>query len=90
MPVLRRNPEIPANKAMQFYFTGSGEKFRGRPVTTLPVTLNNDLKRMHNNNIQLTSANDLQNIQNMAADRKQWRKLCTHIRKAAEAAKSDD
>ena len=37
--ILRRNIEIPANKSMNSYFATHGKKFRGRPLTTLPVVL---------------------------------------------------
>ncbi|GFN89854.1 hypothetical protein PoB_001636000 [Plakobranchus ocellatus] len=42
--VLRRDRNIPANKAMLFYFSDN-KRARGRPQTTLPITLNNDLKK---------------------------------------------
>ncbi|GFS04186.1 endonuclease-reverse transcriptase [Elysia marginata] len=42
--VLRREPSISANKAMTFYFHDNAKRARGRPITALPMTLNNDLK----------------------------------------------
>ena len=50
--ILRRNIEIPANKSMNSYFATHGKKFRGRPLTTLPVVLNKtyqDYKKTHFN-----------------------------------------
>ncbi|GFR70080.1 reverse transcriptase-like protein [Elysia marginata] len=38
--------KIPANKAMKGFFVPQGDKYRGRPITTLPVVLNNDLSRL--------------------------------------------
>ena len=43
--VLRRDRNIPANEAMHFYFSENNERSRGRQQTTLPATLNNDLKK---------------------------------------------
>ena len=53
--ILRRNIEIPANKSMNSYFATHGKKFRGRPLTTLPVVLNKDLSRLQENTLQLTT-----------------------------------
>ncbi|GFO40159.1 hypothetical protein PoB_006666400 [Plakobranchus ocellatus] len=39
--VLRRDRNIPANKAMLFYFSDN-KRARGRPLKTLPITLNNE------------------------------------------------
>ncbi|GFO24882.1 LINE-1 reverse transcriptase homolog [Plakobranchus ocellatus] len=52
--VLRRDRNIPANKAMLLYFSDN-KRARGRPQTTLPITLNKDLKNMspQNWNLQL-------------------------------------
>ena len=88
--ILRRNPEIPANKAMTFYFSGNTKRSRGRPTTTLPVTINNDLKKLHDNTLKLTSQTDLENLRNIAHNRREWIAFTTEIRRTAEAAKSDD
>ncbi|GFS02714.1 hypothetical protein ElyMa_004614100 [Elysia marginata] len=58
--VLRREPSIPANKAMAFYFHDNAKRARGRPITTLPMTLNNNLKILQNRSISLTSQKDLE------------------------------
>ena len=41
--ILRRDKDIPANKATRAYFIPNGNKLRGRPKTTLPIVLNRDL-----------------------------------------------
>ena len=42
--VLSLSPETPAQKAMNYYFGNSNsKKFRGRPTTTLPNSLHNDI-----------------------------------------------
>ncbi|KAK3713292.1 hypothetical protein RRG08_043873 [Elysia crispata] len=88
--ILRRNIEIPANKSMNSYFATHGKKFRGRPLTTLPVVLNKDLSRLQENTLQLTTREDLEHLRCIAQSRQQWRELSTRIRKAAEAPPSDD
>ena len=44
--VLRRDENIPANLAMKDYFR-EGQKYSGRPPTSLQTTINNDLKTYH-------------------------------------------
>ena len=88
--ILRRNSEIPANKSMNSYFISHGSKFRGRPLTTLPVVLNKDLTRVSEDKLQLTSQKDLEHLRSVAQNRQTWRKLTTRIREAAEASPSDD
>ena len=75
---------------MNSYFATHGKKFRGRPLTTLPVVLNKDLSRLQENTLQLTTGEDLEHLRCIARDRQQWRELSTGIRKAAEAPPSDD
>ena len=44
--VLRLDPETPIKKAMSYYFQNSkSNAFRGQRRKTLPVTLDNDIKR---------------------------------------------
>ena len=88
--ILRRNCEIPANKSMNSYFISHGSRFRGRPLTTLPVVPNKDLTRVSDGKLQLTSLRDLEHLRSVAQNRQTWRKLTTRIRKAAEASPSDD
>ena len=88
--VLRRDPSIPANKAMVFYFHDNAKRARGRPITTLPLTLNNDLKRLQNRSISLTSQKDLDTLRKIAEIRQEWITFTADIKKAAEAARSVD
>ncbi|GFS07327.1 hypothetical protein ElyMa_001246800 [Elysia marginata] len=67
--ILRRDSQIPANQAMSGYFVTEGSKFKGRPLTTLPVVLNRDLSRIINSNLQLKSSHDLEYL------RDEWTKL---------------
>ena len=86
--VLRREPSIPANKAMAFYFYDNAKRARGRPITTLPH--NNDLKILQNRSISLTSQKDLETLRKIAERRQEWITFTTDIKKAAESARSDD
>ena len=79
-----------ANKSMNSYFISHGSKFRGRPLTTLPVVLNKDLTRVSDDKLQLTSLKDLEHLRSVAQNSQTWRKLTTRIREAAEASPSDD
>ncbi|GFR61288.1 hypothetical protein ElyMa_003552900 [Elysia marginata] len=47
---------------MSGYFVTEGSKFKGRPLTTLPVVLNRDLSRIINSNLQLKSSHDLEHL----------------------------
>ena len=84
--ILRRNSEIPANKSMNSYFISHGGKFRGRPLTTLPVVLNKDLTRVSDDKLQLTSLKDLEHLRSVTQNRQTWRKLKTRIREADEVS----
>ena len=103
--ILRRNRDIPAFKAMQFYFTKinpSDKNFRGRERTTLPTTLANDLDLLHKHSImfsdhtyncrttpKLRDINDLENLRNLAQDRDSWYQLTSSILEARRAAAAD-
>ncbi|GFN98606.1 endonuclease-reverse transcriptase [Plakobranchus ocellatus] len=87
--VLRRDRNIPANKAMLFYFPDN-KRARGRPQTTLPITLNNDIKKLVATKLELTTQTDLDTLCLIAEDRPKWNALVAEIRKTAEAARSDD
>ena len=87
---LRREPSIPANKAMAFYFHDNAKRATGRPITTLPMTLNNGLKILQNRSISLTSQKDLETLRKIAERRQEWITFTADIKKAAEAARSDD
>ncbi|GFN94098.1 hypothetical protein PoB_002060400 [Plakobranchus ocellatus] len=58
---IRRDRNIPANKAMLFYFS-ENKRARGRPQTTLPITLNNDLKKLVATKLELTTQTDLDTL----------------------------
>ncbi|GFS03186.1 hypothetical protein ElyMa_002881800 [Elysia marginata] len=61
--ILRRDNSIPANLAMLYYFNENSNRGRGRLTTTLPITVNNDLKRLQNKDVQLTTKEDLHKLQ---------------------------
>ena len=86
--VLRRDPSIPANKAMSFYFQDNAKRARGRQITTLPMTLNNDLKILQNRSIFLTPQKDLETSRKIVERRQEWITFTVDIKKAAEGLKS--
>ena len=97
--ILRRNSNIPANVAMRFYFEENVKGFRGRPRTTLPVVLNQDLENYQNNvyskNLQrhvlkLKCSQDLMKLSELAQNRERWRQLVRGIVEAGEASSSVD
>ena len=78
---------------MEGFFVPQGDKYRGRPITTLLVVLNNDLSRLESSTYSsycLKTFKDIENLKKIAEQRDQWRILCTRIQKAAEALQSDD
>ncbi|GFS23845.1 hypothetical protein ElyMa_006987500 [Elysia marginata] len=87
--ILRQDSQIPANQAMSGYFVTEGSKFKGRPLTTLPVVLIRDLSRIINSNLQLKSSHDLEHLRSIAQQRDEWTKLTARIREAAEASQSE-
>ena len=99
--ILRRDPQIPANKAMRYYFQNSkSPNFRGHARTTLPITLTADLERMHKHTVygehsytkrtKLSTMEDLHEMREIAQDRKEWRVLTKNILRAAQAESSVD
>ena len=97
--ILRRERNIPAFKAMELYFKKIKAKgFRGKPRTTLPKVLNEDLNAYYNKDpitaehnychrLKLNTKEDLEELRTLAQDRKGWKKLTrTIILKAGEAA----
>ena len=47
--ILRRDQQIPANQAMTYYFKQTNNTgFRGKPITTLPTKLDEDLVNYFN------------------------------------------
>ena len=85
--ILRRSIEIPANKAMTAYFVKCGDHFRGRPPTTLPVVLNNNLSHAK---MRLKTPGDLEHLRALAQDRQKWRALTTQLVETADATQSVD
>ena len=87
--ILRRDNDIPANKAMQAYFNALTTKFRGRPSTTLPIILNKELSQAFPQ-MKLKTTKDLQNLQSLAQDRGNWKSLTGRITEFAQASSSDE
>ena len=85
--ILRRDINIPANKAMNGYFVKCGDSFRGRPPTTLPIVLNRDLALIK---MGLKNQLDLERLRSMAQDRQHWRDFTSRMVKTAEATQSVD
>ena len=86
--ILRRNMAIPANKAMTGYFLHQGDRYRGRPITTLPVVLNRDLARL-NCELQLRNQDDLNHLRNIAQQTQQGAEISRGIRDATEASQTE-
>ena len=85
--ILRRDKDIPANKALRAYFIPNGNKLRGRPKTNLPIVLNRDLSLIQDP-IRLHSSKDLAEITELAQGRKCWRGITSRIEKAAEVSQT--
>ncbi|XP_057310663.1 uncharacterized protein LOC130648624 [Hydractinia symbiolongicarpus] len=93
--VLRLQKDTPAQLAMNHYFEQSQvSKFKGRQRITLPISLNNDMRRaVESDNSfaikfgvsQLISKHDLKVLRVIAEDRNTWKSLSRHIYIAAEA-----
>ncbi|GFS22063.1 hypothetical protein ElyMa_003353900 [Elysia marginata] len=75
---------------MLYYFSEISNRGRGRPTTTLPITLNNDLKRLRNKDVQLTTKEDLHKLQKISSQRQKWIAFTAEIKRTAEAARPDD
>ncbi|GFR88115.1 hypothetical protein ElyMa_004243400 [Elysia marginata] len=86
--ILRRDNDIPTNRAMQAYFNTLTTKFRGRPSTTLPIILNKELSQAFPQ-MKLKTTKDLQNLQSLAQDRGNWKSLTGRITEFARASSSD-
>ena len=63
--ILHRNDRVPASKAIQLCFYCSGKIFRGRPTTTLPVTINKNLSHTQGR-CTLKPTNDLNQPRSLA------------------------
>ena len=51
---------------MEGFFVPQGDKYRGRPITTLPMVLNNDLSRLESNTYCLKTFKDIENLKKIA------------------------
>ena len=83
---------------MELYYTNIKSKgFRGKPRTTFPKVLNEDLNAYYNKNnishdhsychwLKLNNKQDLEELRRLAQDGKGWKKLTTTILKTGEAA----
>ena len=75
--------ETPAQMAIAEYIKPTTTVgCQGRPRTTLPTTLDNDLQGVGK---RLRNKQDLQHLRIFASDRNQWRILSQEIMKAAQA-----
>ncbi|GFR73123.1 hypothetical protein ElyMa_003858600 [Elysia marginata] len=75
---------------MFYYVNENSNRGRGRPITTLPKTLNNDLKRLQNKNVQLTTKEDLHKLQKIASQRQEWIAFTAEIERTVKDARPDD
>ena len=74
--ILRLPISVPANKAMTTYYSKPGAGRRGRPRTTLPVVLSEDIKCT---NYQLKTSADLEVLRTKAQAREEWTDLIEQI-----------
>ena len=72
--MLRLDTSSPVQQAMSAYFQAGSSGFRCRPRTTLPRTINNNLKNSRSTN-SLTSHEDLVALRQLAQDRRKWKEL---------------
>ena len=88
--ILRLNEETPAQKAMLWYFEKNEKltKYPGRKRMTLPVVINEDIKKVANDvDVQISSferTEDLLKLKRIASDRIEWKRLTEIICKHAE------
>ena len=88
--------------AMNFYFEKNNEGFCGKPRTTLPTVLNQDLENYYKNTephhmdhnyskrLKLNTPEDLEKLRKIAENRKEWKKLGHGITNTREATSSVD
>lgn len=72
---LRLPIETPAQEAMEHYYQASNGR-RGRPRTSLPVVLNEDLKTA---GLMCKNIQDLATLRNLAQDKISWRRMCRTV-----------
>ena len=84
--ILRRDPNIPARKAMRYFFEErkTSKKFLGRPRTTIVTTINKDIRITRQKDPtfpvnQLVSQVSLQNIAHKARNKKLWANIIKSV-----------
>eukprot|EP00117_Sycon_ciliatum_P021388 scpid32601/ scgid1959/ Probable RNA-directed DNA polymerase from transposon BS; Reverse transcriptase len=79
--VLRLNDDVPARVMMAAYFENpsSAATWRGRPRTTLPLSLHQDLQRIGGS---LKKREELENLHAISQSRQDWKDLCSNVIKA--------
>ncbi|OQR90031.1 hypothetical protein ACHHYP_05866 [Achlya hypogyna] len=78
--VLRSFPVIPAYRAVRLSFTEShADAWRGRPVTTLPPALNDDLQAVPNERYRLQCPEDPKHLRTLAQNRCVWKVLTDSV-----------
>ena len=87
---------------MKFYFENNKKGFRGKPRTTLPETIKQDIEKFYNNTepqhrdhnytkkTKLNNIEDLEELRKIAEDRKEWKKMINGITNTREASTSVD
>ena len=83
----------PARKAMTYFFTPETKRYNGQKRATIVTTINRDIKettlKFPDLGISILKTElDLQSIQQIAEDRKRWKKLTKKIYNTAQANKS--
>ena len=74
---------------MKVYFVFNGDKFRVKPIPTLPTVINKDLICIPAGELKFKTKNDLDHLRSKAENQTQWRILTANMREAAEASKSE-
>ena len=83
--MLRLDEQAPCQQAMRYYFDvpPNAKRYPGRRRTTLPVVIDEDIKKAARSNViqvsQFESREDLKILKRVAEDRKLWRKLTSII-----------
>ena len=88
---LRRDSDIPAQTSMTEYLNNRGPKYLGRTPTSLPTTLNQDLRNLTKTTSadpqpviqrqppKLTDHRDLEKLKEITNNRDEWRQVTKHI-----------
>ncbi|GFR99859.1 hypothetical protein ElyMa_001056800 [Elysia marginata] len=74
---------------MQAYFNQMACRYRGRPITTLPIIINIELSQAYPH-MKLKTSNGLQTMRLLAQDRNEWRTFTRRTTEFAEATDSDE